>query len=253
MPVSLEQVQGFLDEFDLKYHVDEEREAILIGFGVDTEKTSYRNLDGEPGIQFVIQAPEDGKFLMIFAPQAWNVAECPHKAAVFEAIVTIQGQYKLMRFDYDPSDGEIRPNVELPAEDAEVTSNQFHRLLLGVYLGVQRYDCVVRHAMRTGEVSFAAVRHDDMSGQSSTANHRLEELAAEAGGIEVLERIACGTAGEGPVETRSAEEEGPPEAIPDSAADPGLRPGTKPVIRRIWDRFFGGDEAPGAGGGRKAG
>ena len=32
MPVTLEQVQGFLDEFDLNYHVDEERSAILISF-----------------------------------------------------------------------------------------------------------------------------------------------------------------------------------------------------------------------------
>ncbi|MFM8703088.1 MAG: hypothetical protein ACKOHG_04345, partial [Planctomycetia bacterium] len=48
------------------------------------------------------------------APAAWNVATSPHKAAVFEALLSLQARFKLLRFDYDPQDGEIRPNVELP-------------------------------------------------------------------------------------------------------------------------------------------
>jgi hypothetical protein len=131
MPTSIEQIQEFLDEFSLNYRVDAERDAILIGFGLDPARTTFRDMDGDPGIQLVIRVLEQGEFLSIFTPQAWCVEDCPHKAAVFETLTSIQTQYKMLRFDYDPSDGEIRPNVELPLEDADLTSRQFHRLLHG--------------------------------------------------------------------------------------------------------------------------
>lgn len=253
MATSIEQVRGFLDEFDLRYRVNEEEDTILIGFNVDPDSTTFRDRDGDPHVRLVIRLVEDGEFLSFFCPWAWNVDGCPHKAAVFEAVSAIQGLYKMLRFDYDPADGEIRPNIELPIEDAEITSRQFHRLIHGVIHGVQRYDSVIRHAMQTGEVSFASVADDEPHGAPPPEIFRLQRLAAEAGGIEALERIACGCCGDERAE-ESTEESAPEPAqlagnTPPMDADP---PTPKPVIRRIWERLFGPGE-PDSGSKRRAG
>lgn len=244
MPVTLEQVQSFLDEYDLRYEVHLEREAVLVGFGVDPDQTTYRDRNGAAGIQLVIQVLEEGEFLSIFAPRAWNIANCTHKAAVCEALAAIQARYKLLRFDYDAADGEIRPNVELAVEDTEVTSRQFHRLMHGLYLGVQRFDGVIRHAMATGEVSFAALRSHESGAAPAAEVAALRRLAEIAGGIETLERIACGDAAEGepPAGLTGMPDTAP---IPPPIASCPVResPPSKPVIRRIWERLFGADDA----------
>jgi len=259
MPTSIEQIQTFLDEYSLNYRMDEDHDAILIGFGLNPETTTFRDADGDPGIQFVIRVLEQGEFLAIFTPQAWNVEGCPHRAAVFEAIASIQTQYKMLRFDYDPSDGEIRPNVELPLEDSDLTSRQFHRLMHGMLHGVPRFDRVIRRAIETGEVSFAGLDEEEQAGAPPPQIARLQRLAEQAGGIEALERLACG--GDeadqadsmiGTGDGSTAEHPGqPPERSDDDAPRPPERP-AKPAIQRVWDHLFGaGDRDPDAD--RKAG
>lgn len=200
MPTTIQQVTDFLDEFDLTYDVKEEYEAIGIGFSLDESSTTYRDHDGDAHVQLVIRVVEDGEFVAVLAPQAWNIATCPHKAAVFEALVALQARFKLLRFDYDPDDGEIRPNVELPLEDSSLSSKQFHRLMHAVILGVQRLDRVIRHAMETGTICLDLMNEGESGGgDDNQLDHddtafleTLEDLAEEAGGIEALERLLGG-------------------------------------------------------------
>lgn len=258
MPTTIEHIQEFLDESDLRYRVDPEHDAILIGFGIDPTTSTFRDQHGEPRIPLVIRVLERGEFVAMFCPAAWNVDGCRHKAAVFEAITAIQAQYKMLRFDYDPSDGGIRPNVEIPIEDAALTSQQIHDLLHGILLGTQRYDGMIRHAMNTGEVSFATVAAEPV-GAPPPAIARLQRLAGNAGGIDELERLACGgdddAADEGHPKPAAPAE--PPAAVKPSAAtdtvhEAGPSPPGKPAIRRIWEHLFGTDDSD-PGTGRKAG
>lgn len=192
MATCLEQLAGFLDEYDLNYKVDKDRSAILIAFACSAESGGYTTPDGEATVRLVIRVAEDGEFLSVFSPNAWNIDACPHKAAVFEAIPSIQSQYKMLRFDYDPADGELRPNIELPLEDSSITSDQFHRLIHGLLDGIQRFDRVIRHAMETGEVSFACLEKEEPSPPASEEVLRMMELADRAGGIDELERLVGG-------------------------------------------------------------
>jgi hypothetical protein len=194
MPATLEQLTGYLDEFDLSYDANEEYQGIAIGFTLPEDSTTYRDSDGDAHIQLLIRVVEDGELVAVIAPQAWNVATCSHKAAVFEALVAMQARFKLLRFDYDPDDGEIRPNVELPLEDSTLTSNQFHRLMHAVIVGVQRLDAVIRHAMETGQVHLELMREPpaDDGGAAADDHDPLEALARRAGGIDALERLLGG-------------------------------------------------------------
>ena len=200
MPTTIQQVTGFLDESELTYDVKEEYEAIGIGFSLDESSATYRDRDGDAHVQLVIRVVEEGEFVAVLAPQAWNVAACPHKAAVFEALVALQARFKLLRFDYDPQDGEIRPNVELPLEDSSLSSKQFYRLMHAVIIGVQRLDRVIRHAMETGTVCLDLMNEeegsssddDQLDDDDKAFLETLEGLAEEAGGIDALERLLGG-------------------------------------------------------------
>jgi len=189
MATRLEELAGFLDEYNLNYEIDKDRSAILIAFACPPEGGGYKTPDGDASVRLVIRLVEDGEFLSVFSPNAWNIDDCPHKAAVLEAIPSIQSQYKMLRFDYDPADGELRPNIELPLEDSSITSHQFHRVIHGLLDGIQRFDRVIRHAMETGEVSFACLESEEPSSPPSEEVLRLMDLANRAGGIDELERL----------------------------------------------------------------
>ena len=211
MPTSLERVRACLEEESLRYHVDEENDAIVVGFLLDADTTTYRDSEGKARIQVVIRVLEGGEFVAAFTPQAWSIADTPHRSVVLEALVGVQSQYKMVRFDHDPADGEIRPNVELPLEEADVAPRQLHRMIHGIVHCVQRYDAVIRHAKETGVVSWALVREDDDPPGSTAADAgRLDRLLAEAGGLDALERLAGGI-----------EEPSPPreDAEPDTGPD----------------------------------
>lgn len=195
MPTTLDQLTGFLDEFDLNYDSNDDYQAISIGFTLPEDSTSYRDHDGDAHVQLLIRVVEDGELVAVIAPQAWNVASCPHKAAVFEALLAIQARFKLLRFDYDPDDGEIRPNVELPLEDSALTSKQFHRMMHAVIVGLQQLDAVIRHAMETGDVRLELMHKQPTEDREPGSNEdlqSLESLARQAGGIEALELLLGG-------------------------------------------------------------
>ena len=192
MATNLAEICGILDDVSLKYMADEASDSIILGFTLDAERTTYRDKDGDPHVAIVITIAERGEFIGLFVPFAWSLAGCGHKAAVFEAIALIQSHYKLLRFDYDPNDGEIRPNVELPLEDANVTTQQFQRVMRALIEGINRFDQVIRHAMNTGEVRLDLARNP-LQDQSDPADiDSLLQLIDRTGGIDALEDLAGG-------------------------------------------------------------
>ena len=72
-----------------------------------------------------------------------QVLQGPHKAGVFEALLDFQARTKLVRFDYDPDDGEVRANAEIGIEDSLFTSMQFNRLVRAVGNAVLELDPVI--------------------------------------------------------------------------------------------------------------
>jgi len=195
MPTNIEEIQGFLDEYDLNYEVHEALPLIRIGFHCDAAQSTYRDTEGNAHMRILIQVQEDGAFLNVCMPQTWNIDGCAHKRSVMEALVGAQSQFKMLRFDHDPSDGEIRANIELPLEDATLTSRLFHRTLHGIMEGVKMYDRVIRRAMETGEVSFADVEDVNMPRLDGVpdASADLRMLAERAGGIDALEDLVSGS------------------------------------------------------------
>ncbi|NBP88951.1 MAG: hypothetical protein EBU59_10695 [Planctomycetia bacterium] len=194
MATTISEITSLLDDAELRYQINEDQQAIAIGFEIDSDSTGYRDSDGDPNVLLVVEIKENGEFLSICGPFAWNVRDCPHQPAVFESLVLYQARCKMIRFDYDPKDGEIRPNVEMPLEDAAITEMQFHRLLGVMLQAIKDADAIISHAMKTGVADPSLITGGRVAAETEADSdiERLRQLAAQAGGVEELEKLLGG-------------------------------------------------------------
>ena len=143
MGVTLQQIGKYLDNLGWNYDLDAEADRIVTG------------VQGENVEDFliVVQLDEDGQFFRLFAPQVLaGVKDHPHKTAILQTMLSISWETKMLQWEYDPSDGEIRAIIEFPLEDSILTERQFNRCLGGL---VQIVDSVaiprLTEVMNTGQ------------------------------------------------------------------------------------------------------
>ncbi|MEB3294010.1 MAG: hypothetical protein VKJ24_12700 [Synechococcales bacterium] len=120
MGATLQQLAGYLDKKGWKYRLEEEENRIITGvFAENVEQ-----------FLIVIQLDEDGEFFEIYAPRVLaGVKNHPFKDAILQTMLCISWETKMLQWEYDPSDGEIRAIIEFPLEDALMTERQFNRCL----------------------------------------------------------------------------------------------------------------------------
>jgi hypothetical protein len=201
MATTLKQIKKFLKASGLRYEAFEEDDVITVGFRCDPEETTFRDGDGNACLGVLLRLVERGKFLIVITPTCWNVRDCPHRQAVCEALTLISGRFKMIRFDLDKDSGEIRPNIELPIEDGELTPLQLQRAIGGILQVVRQYDRVITRARDTGEISFEDVESRDdhaepVAEEPSPPSRgdiaKLLDLAGQAGGLDAIERLLGG-------------------------------------------------------------
>ena len=101
----------------------------------------------EKRLVVVVLLEENGEYIKVFSPHAFE-AKGRHAGDVLKACMEIQWETKLIQFEYDESDGEIRPIIEWPVEDGSVTSKQLARAITGLVLIVDQYSPVLEQAAR---------------------------------------------------------------------------------------------------------
>ncbi|MGE5658138.1 MAG: hypothetical protein ACM37W_16165 [Actinomycetota bacterium] len=123
MSVTLQEIACYLDNQEWDYQIDEENSRILTAVQADNVENFV----------IVIQLDEDGDFFKIFAPQVISgVSDHPYKPAILQTMLCISWETKMLQWEYDPSDGEIRAIIEFPLEDSTLTERQFNRCLRGL-------------------------------------------------------------------------------------------------------------------------
>ena len=142
MAANVQQIATFLDKLGWDYRIEDEDDRIVTG--VEAE-----NLED---FVIVVQLDEDGRFFRLFAPQVLSgLPGHPYKAAILQTMLAISWETKMLQWEYDPSDGEIRAIIEFPLEDANLTEKQFNRCLSGL---IQLVDSVamprLKQVMETG-------------------------------------------------------------------------------------------------------
>ncbi|MGB3495984.1 MAG: hypothetical protein WBA57_24865 [Elainellaceae cyanobacterium] len=137
MAVTLEEIAIYLEHGGLRYRLDPDNQSILMGIDADHVENFL----------LVVQLEEDGEFFKLFAPRVLaGVDEHPYKEAILQTMLSISWETKMLQWEYDPSDGEIRAIIEFPLEDATLTERQFNRCLYGL---VQIVDEIAMPRLKT--------------------------------------------------------------------------------------------------------
>jgi hypothetical protein len=123
MGATLQQIATYLNDAGWNYRIDEEESRILTGVYADHVEDFL----------IVVQLDEDGEFFKLFAPRVLaGVKDHPHKEAILQTMLSISWETKMLQWEYDPTDGEIRAIIEFPLEDSTLTERQFNRCLQGL-------------------------------------------------------------------------------------------------------------------------
>lgn len=143
MGANLKQIANYLDKLGWDYRFDDEEDRIITGVEAD-------NLED---FLIVVQLDEEGKFFRVFAPQVLaGVQNHPYKGIILQTMLAISWETKMLQWEYDPTDGEIRAIIEFPLEDSILTERQFHRCLSGL---IQIVDSIaiprLKEVMITGQ------------------------------------------------------------------------------------------------------
>lgn len=123
MGTTLAQIADYLDRRDLPYRLDPQKARLITD--VKAENTDQ--------FLIVIELEEEGEFFKLFAPRLLTgVQDHPYKEAILQTMLCISWETKMLQWEYDPTDGEIRAIIEFPLEDASLTERQFYRCLGGL-------------------------------------------------------------------------------------------------------------------------
>ncbi len=146
MATTVQELKAILDEEEVRYR---EREDGALVSSWTTKH--YTDGDGDKALIIVVELDENGEYIKIFAPGAYK-AVGPHQDAFLRACSMIQWRTKLIQFEWDETDGEIRPVVEFPIEDSNLTKNQLMRCIIGICRILDDFHPALERALKEGVV-----------------------------------------------------------------------------------------------------
>lgn len=123
MTTILEKIAHFLKQQGIKYVLDSKNNQIITG----TKSHCLEKL------LIIISLEEEGNYLTICLPKLiTNLKAHPYKGKVFETMLTIASQNKMLRWEYDPIVDQVNAKIEFPLEDSVLTEKQFDRCFYGI-------------------------------------------------------------------------------------------------------------------------
>ncbi len=147
MATSVDQVAGYLDEMGLNYTRQSDSPTIITGF----QTQNYVNRNGDHSIMIVIAIEENGEFIKVFAPLMYSYPQGPHTEAIMQTLLNISYLTKMLQFEFDSKDGEIRAMVEFPIEDSTLTLKQLARCISVITMLGDHYHSIIFEAIDKGK------------------------------------------------------------------------------------------------------
>ena len=152
MPVTKQQLLALLDEAHLHYEVHEQTGEPIVLF----RSSSFRDRDGNHLIMIVVQLSENGEYVKFFLPCAYYLPDDESAYGALKTFASISWQIKMVDFELDINDGEVRPTIDFPIEDAILTAQQVFRCCQTLAQVVDGLDPFIHHAIKYGEM------HEDL-------------------------------------------------------------------------------------------
>ena len=148
------------------------------------------------------------------------------RGAALESLAILSWKILMVDFEYDHSDGEVRPTIDFPIEDGTLTLTQLRRCLMTLPHVLEDFCSPIYHAMETGEVHPSLMENDlesaiqqiegptadedeeDLQSNLDELRSLLEQISNPEGAIEALEEGLLNT------DNQNAKKE-PPTPSPD--------------------------------------
>lgn len=156
MGITKEDILAALDNGKLRYSLHEVTKEPVILFSTD----NFRNDSGSFALVVVISVTEEGEYIKFFVPSAYHIPEDESAYAVLKSFSIIAWQVKMLDFEVDPSDGEVRPTIDFPLEDGTATEKQLIRCCKTLAQLVDIFDPYIKHALLHNEVHDALLEGD---------------------------------------------------------------------------------------------
>ena len=205
MAVEISQIVEHLQNAGIHHELHEVTKEPVIFF----QTNNYVNVQGTNVLMVVIQVTERGEYLKFFAPSAYYIPEDETAYAVLKTFAIIAWRVKLVDFEVDPTDGEVRPTIDFPVEDAKVTQEQVVRCCKTLSRVVDLMDKYIRHAILYQTVHFALLQDNVHELAQSIPEEELpteEELIAKLRQIQRNQTTTQPTAEPTPTEEESSED-----------------------------------------------
>ena len=176
MPIAVEAIHGFLLTAGLKFAANDQGDNGQ--FVLSFKTRHYVNQAGSKSLMLVVNIAEAGRYLEIAAVGMYSANDAKDIGKLAEFLLAQNYVTKLLRWELDRTDGEVRVSVEVAPVDGSVTFTSFMRMLMLFPMVAESLHPTITKVMTTGKLP-APVR----------VNKRLEELVRRAGGIASLERL----------------------------------------------------------------
>ena len=148
LATTYEEIRRYLDAGGFRYSITAE-DTILTGFG---EMEEYRDVDGRSRLGILITLEESGGYVRFVCPRLYRYLGVRNKADLFQTCLMLNYWAKLVQFEFDDRDGELRAAIELPVEDAQLTQAQLARCLTALAYLIDRFDPMIRKTISEGGI-----------------------------------------------------------------------------------------------------
>ena len=141
MSISFSELQQLLRGEDIRFFVEP---------GAPRALFAASGLHGSYNVAVMLEL--DGEFLQLRALQYLRcAADHPHLLAVLKTIAHINYQKRLVKFAWDPADGEVTLYADLWVSDGTVTQGQFNRLTGSFLRALDLSFPAIKAALETGQ------------------------------------------------------------------------------------------------------
>lgn len=156
MAIKMEDILAALDEANLRYSLHELTQEPVILFPAD----NYQNDNGRPLLIVVVQLTEEGEYIKFFVPAAYHIPLDDSAYAVLKTFAITSWQVKLLDFEVDPGDGEVRPTIDFPIEDGTITTEQIRRCCKTLARLVDIFHPYIKYAIKNNVVHEDLLQND---------------------------------------------------------------------------------------------
>ncbi len=148
MPTSIAEIKSHLSNMGIKHQTHDEVLFVPYSTLKYTNTTNQRN-----GVVILVVTENEGEMVRLMVPNAYKFSSggnSYNKLALMQTLLQITYSTKLLQFEYDPEDGEIRITVDIPVMDSSLTERQLGFCIECIVHCLDNFHEQVVDAMRHG-------------------------------------------------------------------------------------------------------